>query len=390
MHELVRVGGGAGAVVQLIDRDQIAGLAVHHDLRDAARGAGHNRQTARHGLQVHDAQRLVDRRADERVAAVLKRVELRLGEHLLDPDDVAALLVQLGEGGLDLLHDLRGVRGARCQHDLHVLVHEVQRLQQIRQALLAGDAADEQQGRLAAVDMVAVEHAPGRIVVGRGGEVVHRDAVVDHVHLVRIDVRVGGQDVLLHAAGDCDDAVGVLIGVPLGPGAQVVAAAELLALPRAERLQAVRGDDQRDLVQLLGQTAGQAGVPGVGVDDVGVDVVGDLQIHAERLDRAVRVLEFGRGVIADDLEAALGVVAGDGRHVGLGTRAVEGAHGHVDALGQHLAQLLGMHAGTAVDLGRILAGQDVNLHRITSLWDGFHVVFIIPRRTGILGSAGAT
>ena len=238
--------------------------------------------------------------------------------------------------------------------------------------------------------MVAVEHAPGRIVVGRGGEVVHRDAVVDHVHLVRIDVRVGGQDVLLHAAGDCDDAVGVLIGVPLGPGAQVVAAAELLALPRAERLQAVRGDDQRDLVQLLGQTAGQAGVPGVGVDDVGVDVVGDLQIHAERLDRAVRVLEFGRGVIADDRQAALGIAAGDGRHIGLRARAVERAHGHVDAFGQDLAQLLGVHAGATIDLGRILAGQDVNLHRITSLWDGFHVVFIIPRRTGILGSIGVT
>ena len=65
-------------------------------------------QTAGHGLKVHDAQRLVDARADESVAAVLQSVQLRLRQHFLDPHDVATLLVQLGERDLDLFGDFRG------------------------------------------------------------------------------------------------------------------------------------------------------------------------------------------------------------------------------------------------------------------------------------------
>ena len=66
MYELVRIGRGTGAVMQLVDRHEIACLAVDDDFRNAAGGGGDDRQPACHGLQVHDAERLVDGWADER------------------------------------------------------------------------------------------------------------------------------------------------------------------------------------------------------------------------------------------------------------------------------------------------------------------------------------
>jgi hypothetical protein len=70
----------------LIEGHQVAGLAVHHDLLDAARGAGHDGCLAGHGFQVDDAERLIDRWAAKhsRVAVELDRSPL--GEHLVDPD----------------------------------------------------------------------------------------------------------------------------------------------------------------------------------------------------------------------------------------------------------------------------------------------------------------
>ena len=57
------------------------------------------------------------------------------------------------------------------------------------------------------------------------------------------------------------------------------AAAELLGLPRSQRLEAVRRHDVRHAVQQGRGVPGEVGVPGVGVDQVGAgDVV------AERLD----------------------------------------------------------------------------------------------------------
>ena len=357
MHELVRIGGGAGAVVQLVDRDQVAGLAVDHDFRNAAGGGGDDRQATGHGLKVHDAQRLVDARADEGVAAVLQRIELGLREHFLDPHDVAALLVQLGERVLDFLGDFRGVGRTGAQHHLNILGNQVQGLEQVRQTLLTGDAAHEQQGGLGTVDVVTLKHLPARIVRRRSSKVRHGDAVVDHNHLVRVEVRIGGQNILAHATGNGDHAVGVLVGVLLGPGAQVVAAAELLTLPWAERLQGVGGDDQRRTVQHLGQVTSQAGIPSVRMNNVGIHIVGNLQIHAEGLQCRVGISELGRRIVSDDLQAALGISGiGNRGDISLSTLAIKRTHGHVNALGQNLGQLLGVYAGTAIHMRRVFAG----------------------------------
>ena len=76
----------------------------------------------------------------------------------------------------------------------------MQRLEQVRQALLTGDATDEQQRRLGTVDVVALEDLPTRIIGSGSGEVGHGDTVVHHDDLIRIDIRIRGKDILTHTS----------------------------------------------------------------------------------------------------------------------------------------------------------------------------------------------
>ena len=76
----------------------------------------------------------------------------------------------------------------------------MQRLEQVRQALLTGDATDEQQRRLGTVDVVALEDLPTRIIGCGSGEVGHGDTVVYHDDLIRIDIRIRGKNILTHAS----------------------------------------------------------------------------------------------------------------------------------------------------------------------------------------------
>ena len=65
----------------LLDRHQPAGLAVDDDLGDAAGRRGDDRQLAGHRLEVDDAERLVDRRADEHGGAAQHRDDLVARQH---------------------------------------------------------------------------------------------------------------------------------------------------------------------------------------------------------------------------------------------------------------------------------------------------------------------
>ncbi len=82
------LGGQARIVQQTVDRPgerrrlgrrhQQAGAAVVHDLGNAAHGAGHDRGLAGHRLEIDDAERLVDRGADED-RGVRQQLDHRLG-----------------------------------------------------------------------------------------------------------------------------------------------------------------------------------------------------------------------------------------------------------------------------------------------------------------------
>ena len=73
----------------------------------------------------------------------------------------------------------------------------------------------------------------------------------------------------------------------LHPAAQMVARAKLLDLPRPQRLERVDRQHRRNVPQLLGQKAGHIGVPGMAVDDIGVEgVLGHRQAALKRVQRA--------------------------------------------------------------------------------------------------------
>jgi hypothetical protein len=210
------------------------------------------------------------------------------GEHLLDPDHPAPEGLQFRDGVRRLTADLGGVRGAGAEHQPGRRVEVVGRLQQVVDALLAGDPPDEDDVRRARLDAVARQR------VGVLGRRVERgvDAVVDHVHPLRVDRGVGGEDVLPHAAADRDDAVGRLVRRPLSPARQCVAAAQLFGLPGAARLQAVGSENVGHAVQQLGEMAAEVGVPGVGMGDVAsLDRRRHRQVDGEHLERAVRAGE---------------------------------------------------------------------------------------------------
>ena len=190
--ERVRVDGGAGAVVDLLDRDQPAGLPVDDDLGDAAGGRRDDGQLAGHRLEVDDAQRLVDRRANEDPVRRTAARRPRCGATSPDPDDaVAALGLEVAHQRFDLGHDLLGVRRARAQDELHVRRQRGCGAQQIGQPLLPGDPADEDDGRLVGVHAVLADDvlvgptlpqlsrsrcAPPQLGRGRGGYALRMSA----------------------------------------------------------------------------------------------------------------------------------------------------------------------------------------------------------------------
>ncbi len=148
-------------------------------------------------------------------------------------------------------------------------------------ALLAGVAAHEDHARPVRVNAEGTDDVLALVPVPQA----HVDAVVHHLDLGRVHVGVAAQDVLPHALRHGDDGGRGLVGGLFHPGGQRVAAAELLGLPRAQRLQAVGAEHMRDAVQQRGDVPGHVGVPGVRMHQVRAgDVRNDPQIHPQGLD----------------------------------------------------------------------------------------------------------
>ena len=102
-------------------------------------------------------------------------------KHAVEPEHPRSGSLQLGDGGLRLGGDLRGVRGARAEHELDARVEMVGRGDQVADALLPGDPADERGDRRVQVDALVDQQSRslGRLVD------LGVDAVADHVHLRR-------------------------------------------------------------------------------------------------------------------------------------------------------------------------------------------------------------
>ena len=84
--------------------------------------------------------------------------------------------------------DLGGIRGAGAEHDLEAGVHVLDGVDEVDDAFLAGDAADEEDVGDGGVDAVAAEG----VVAGDGVVFLGVDAVVDDVDAVWGGYRRGG------------------------------------------------------------------------------------------------------------------------------------------------------------------------------------------------------
>ena len=254
--------------------------------------------------------------------------------------------------GRGLEGDLRRVRRSGAEHELGVRVDRRRGLEQVHEPLLARDPADEDDRRAVRVDPVALEHVGAAI----GAVLVGVDPVVDHARPRRVDRRIAGEDLGEVRRRDGDDRVSRLERRPLGEARERVAAAELLLLPRAHRLEAVHRRDVRDPVDELREVAAEVRVPGVAVDELGARRPGGhREIDRERLER--------RGVRLRPGERLPGPVRDDGRAAGDGRAVLAPAvHRHLGTAGELAGEVLDVDAGAAVDVGRVLAREQRDLH----------------------------
>ena len=175
--------------------DQMASRPVDDDLRNATDSGGDHRGGAGHGLEIDDAQRLVDRGTREDRGGREHLTDRRTRQHLLNPDDRGlAGSPHLVESCLELLTDLGGVRRSCQQDELSVGIEFGSGAHQMNQPLLTGDASHEDHRWTLRIhaDLAA------DVGLGDGVELPGVHAVAHHVYLVRVEFRVGAQHVLPH------------------------------------------------------------------------------------------------------------------------------------------------------------------------------------------------
>lgn len=241
----------------------------------------------------------VDARADEGITAVFQSIQLRLRQHFFNPDDVAAFLIQLGERDLDLFGDFR-VSGYRRTAPPECPGNQVQCLEQVWQAS-GGDTA----------------RTAGWALNGRCGNArtpSNPDRLVPGSEV--------GMVMPLYTAT-------TLFGSRFGKQSEYPCACHRKRRSRSACSYILLSPEldcscRRAAHASTGGTAPESavitnGVPcstwpcsppsrhtSVRVDDVGVHIIGDLQINAEGLQCGVGISQLRRRVIAD-LQAALSI-----------------------------------------------------------------------------------
>ena len=179
------------------------------------------------------------------------------------------------------------------------------------------------------------------------------DAVVDHVHPRRVERRVGrrGRPRRIPALTAMTASARLVRG-PLGPRREPVAAAELLGLPRPLRLQRVGGDHVRDVVQQLrpGGRPGWRTRCGSARGRRASPTPAAIDRSAERIRSAALAPVEPRVV--------LGV---RGRAL---ARLAHAVHVDVDEPAQLADEEVDVHPGAAVDVGRVLPGEDRGSHGV--------------------------
>ena len=118
------------------------------------------------------------------------------------------------------------------------------------------------------------------------------------------------------------------------------------------------GDDERDAVVELREDAAEVGLPGVAVDDLGIDGSG-VEVEAA-LESTEGGLEFFR-------RGPVGGVQTESTRGGIRGGAVliaEAAHLHRHEFGEFAAEVFHMHAGAAIDVGGVFVGKEQGFPRV--------------------------
>ena len=185
------------------------------------------------------------------------------------------------------------------------------------------------------------------------------DAVVNDANAVGRD-RIFVVHIALHRFRHGDHAIGGLVGDALDPARRRVRRAELLRFPWTMRFERVRGEHERDALQLLAKTAAEMRVPRVTVDDVHA---GERAGHHEILQQRRKQLGMPRILRRqldrrpDPLHLEVAVVLAliaETQHAHRVPAAVE--------RGQFAGQVLHENARAAVHVWRVFIGEHSDIH----------------------------
>jgi hypothetical protein len=187
---------------------------------------------------------------------------------------------------------------------------------------------------------------------GRWMVLVDVDAVVDHRDLVAGSMSKCSRMSALVPSETAITASAMLQRGAFDPRRHVVAAAELLALPRAQRFQRMHRMHQRNAVEVFGQDAAKVRVPGVHMHQIGVDLLAQVSRLVSKVSSAplsflstCAKLPLPKGVALDPHAVADRVLV------------AKGADFDMHQSGQFARQILDVNAGSAVDVGRIFSRQ---------------------------------
>ena len=223
------------------------------------------------------------------------------------------------------------------------------------------DAPNEHDGGLTWIDtpcLRKLERSIGQFASAINGAnpALEIDAVMHHVDLGRINIRVRAKNVGSHSSAHGDNTGSTKVGGALGPAGEGIAATQLLGLPGPHGLKAVSRDQMRNPMKEPSHVAGHVGVPGVRVHQISSgNILRDRKINAEGSQRRVGILQASWHVVARD--------EGKSRPGG-GIRAwpIEAADVDFSALSQDSGKLSHMNAGAAVDVGWIFASEQIDTH----------------------------
>ena len=125
-------------------------------------------------------------------------------------------------------------------------------------------------------------------------------------------------------------------------------------------------NNERDTVQLRCQPARKAGIPGMGVDKVGMDIFCHLEVNIEGFQCSIGAFHGTVNIIPCNFQRPLRPWC-KGRDITRGTGTVKSPHSHIYLTRQCVGQFFNMDPCPAVNMRREFAGQQINMHNKTPL-----------------------